>query len=67
MINRRDFLQRCAAIPQNTSEGGRGNTGGPGTPVSITFLGRLYENAKRLAFAQKYQQKTPFHTLHPKV
>ncbi len=56
-----------APMPQDTSDGGRGNTGGPGTPVSITFLGRLYEDAKLLAFAQNYQAKTTFHTLHPKV
>jgi Asp-tRNA(Asn)/Glu-tRNA(Gln) amidotransferase A subunit family amidase len=56
-----------APTPADTADGARGNTGGPGTPVSITFLGRLYEDAKLLAFAQRYQEKTTFHTLHPKV
>ncbi|MGI4853769.1 MAG: amidase [Janthinobacterium lividum] len=54
-----------APLPQDTSEGGRGNVGGPGTPVSITFLGRLYDDARLLAFAKLYQDKTGFHRLHP--
>lgn len=54
-----------APRPQDTSEGGRGNVGGPGTPVSITFLGRLYDDARLLAFAKLYQEKTGFHKLHP--
>ncbi len=56
-----------APAPADTSDGGRQNTGGPGTPVSLTFLGRLYEDAKLLAFANVYQQHTSFHTLHPKL
>ena len=56
-----------APPPQDTAEGARGNIGGPGTPVSITFLGRLYDDARLLAFAQLYQQKTGFHKLHPVV
>ena len=54
-----------APLPQDTSEGARGNVGGPGTPVSITFLGRLYDDARLLAFAKLYQEKTGFHKLHP--
>ena len=56
-----------APLPQDTSDGGRGNMGGPGTPVSVTFLGRLYEDARLLAFARMYQEKTGFHKLHPQV
>jgi Asp-tRNA(Asn)/Glu-tRNA(Gln) amidotransferase A subunit family amidase len=56
-----------APAVQDSADGARGNTGGPGTPVSLTFLGRLYEDAKVLAFAQHYQQKTTFHTLHPQL
>lgn len=41
--------------------------GGPGTPVSITFLAPLYEDAKACALAHAYQQKTGFHLLHPKL
>ncbi|MDQ6829389.1 MAG: amidase [Gemmatimonadota bacterium] len=37
------------------------------TPVSLTFLGRLYEEAKVLAVAHAYQQATTFHTKHPVV
>ncbi len=56
-----------APQPQDTAEGGRGNVGGPGTPVSITFLGQLYDDARLLAFAQMYQEKTGFHKLHPAI
>ncbi len=41
--------------------------GGPGTPVSITFLAPLYQDAKAAALAHAYQQKTGFHLLHPKM
>jgi len=42
------------------------NGGGPGTPASLTFLGRLYGEAALLAFARAYQEATGFHLLHPK-
>jgi Asp-tRNA(Asn)/Glu-tRNA(Gln) amidotransferase A subunit family amidase len=41
--------------------------GGPGTPVSITFLAPLYQDAKAVALAHAYQLKTGFHLLHPKL
>ncbi len=41
--------------------------GGPGTPVSITFLAPLYQDAKAVALAHAYQQHTGFHLLHPKL
>jgi Asp-tRNA(Asn)/Glu-tRNA(Gln) amidotransferase A subunit family amidase len=41
--------------------------GGPGTPLSITFLGNLYGDAKLLAFARAYQEATGFHLQHPKM
>ena len=41
--------------------------GGPGTPVSLTFIGQLYGEQKLLAFARAYQQATEFHTQHPKL
>ncbi len=44
-----------------------GNWGGPGTPVSLTFLGPLYGEAKLLAFARAYQDATGFHRRYPKV
>ena len=45
---------------------GAGNQGGgPGTPVSITFLGSLYKDAELCAFAYAYQQTAGFLDLHP--
>ena len=38
-----------------------------GTPVSLTFLGGLYEEGKLLALARAYQQATGFHLKHPVV
>jgi Asp-tRNA(Asn)/Glu-tRNA(Gln) amidotransferase A subunit family amidase len=38
--------------------------GGPGTPVSLTFLGAHYQDAKLLAFAMAYQDATGFQKLH---
>ena len=43
------------------------NAGGPGTPVSLTFLGRLFGEAKLLAFAKAYQDATGFHRKHPQL
>jgi Asp-tRNA(Asn)/Glu-tRNA(Gln) amidotransferase A subunit family amidase len=39
--------------------------GGPGTPVSLTFIGNLYGEAKLLALAKAYQDATGFHVKHP--
>lgn len=36
-----------------------------GTPVSLTFLGRLFGEAELLRVAQAYQQATDFHTRRP--
>lgn len=44
-----------------------GNYGGPGTPVSLTFLGPLYGEEKMLAFGRAYQDETKFHLQHPKL
>jgi Asp-tRNA(Asn)/Glu-tRNA(Gln) amidotransferase A subunit family amidase len=43
------------------------NAGGPGTPTSLTFLGKLYGEAELLALARAYQEATGFHLLHPKL
>ena len=43
------------------------NSGGPGTPTSLTFLGNLYGEAKLLAFARAYQEATGFHLQHPSL
>jgi len=36
-----------------------------GTPVSISFIGRLYGEAETLAVAKAYQDATGFHLKHP--
>ena len=39
--------------------------GGPGTPLSVTFLGKLYQDARLLAFARAYQNASGFTGLRP--
>jgi Asp-tRNA(Asn)/Glu-tRNA(Gln) amidotransferase A subunit family amidase len=56
-----------APAPPAIDDGNHDNIGGPGTPVSITFLGPLYQDAKLAAFARAYQQATGFEKLHPKL
>src|SRR5262249_31312800 len=48
-------------------ENGEVDAGGPGTPLSLTFLGQLYGEAKLLALAKAYQDATGFHLQHPKL
>ena len=43
------------------------NAGGPDTPTSLTFLGKLYGEAELLALARAYQEATGFHLKHPKM
>jgi Asp-tRNA(Asn)/Glu-tRNA(Gln) amidotransferase A subunit family amidase len=40
-------------------------SGGPNTPLSITFLGSLYKDDEVLAFAHAYQEAAGFLKLHP--
>jgi Asp-tRNA(Asn)/Glu-tRNA(Gln) amidotransferase A subunit family amidase len=54
-----------APKPPQTDAGDDDSVGGPGTPVSITFVGRHYEDSKLLAFARAYQDATGFHRSHP--
>jgi Asp-tRNA(Asn)/Glu-tRNA(Gln) amidotransferase A subunit family amidase len=56
-----------APAPPATDDGNHDNIGGPGTPVSITFLGALYQDAKLAAFSHAYQEATGFQKLHPKL
>ena len=56
-----------APKPLSEDPGDFQNSGGPGTPTSVTFLGKLYGEAELLAFAQAYQQATGFHLEHPKL
>ena len=56
-----------APKPPKIDDGDRDDIGGPGTPVSLTFLAGHYQEAKLAAVAQAYQQATGFHKLHPKL
>jgi Asp-tRNA(Asn)/Glu-tRNA(Gln) amidotransferase A subunit family amidase len=56
-----------APAPPDLDDGNHDDIGGPGTPVSLTFLAGHYQDAKLAAFARAYQQATGFHTLHPKL
>jgi Asp-tRNA(Asn)/Glu-tRNA(Gln) amidotransferase A subunit family amidase len=56
---------RGGDAPKPTVREGELQPGGPGTPVSLTFLGRLYGEAKMLALARAYQDATGFHLKHP--
>ena len=57
------------APPAKKNEKGEieGNYGGPGTPVSLTFLAPLYREAELLAFTRAYQEATDFHRQHPRL
>src|SRR5439155_901222 len=61
----RPILLAEAAAPKPIVREGELQPGGPGTPVSLTFLGQLYGEAKLLAFAKAYQDATGFHLKHP--
>ncbi len=56
-----------APKPPVIDTGDEDNIGGPGTPVSLTFLAGHYQDAKLAAFGRAYQQATGFHKLHPKL
>jgi Asp-tRNA(Asn)/Glu-tRNA(Gln) amidotransferase A subunit family amidase len=56
-----------APKPPSEEDGSLQNAGGPGTPVSLTFLGGLYQDAKVAAFARAYQDATGFHLKHPQL
>lgn len=56
-----------APAPPAVDTGDDDSIGGPGTPVSITFLAGHYQDAKLCAFARAYQEATGFHRLHPKL
>jgi len=56
-----------APPPPAIDSGNDDSIGGPGTPVSITFLAGHYQDAKLCAFARAYQQAAGFEKLHPKL
>jgi Asp-tRNA(Asn)/Glu-tRNA(Gln) amidotransferase A subunit family amidase len=51
-----------APKPTNDFQGG-----GPGTMLSLTFLGNLYGDAKVCTLARAYQEATGFHLKHPNL
>ena len=54
-----------APKPPAIDTGDDDSIGGPGTPLSITFLGNLYQDPKLLAFARAYQSASGFVNLKP--
>lgn len=61
------FRGADAPPPASSEDGSDENVAGPGTPVSLTFLGNLYGENKLLALARAYQEATDFHKRHPKL
>ena len=47
----------CVVLPNGFSD--------KGTPTSITFIGRLFDEGKLIAFTKLYQDATDFHKQHP--
>jgi len=56
-----------APRPPKVDDGDNDDIGGPGTPVSLTFLAGHYKDAKLAAFGRAYQLATGFERLHPKM
>ncbi len=56
-----------APQPPHTDSGDDDSIGGPGTPVSLTFLAGHYRDANALLLARAYEQATGFSKLHPKL
>jgi Asp-tRNA(Asn)/Glu-tRNA(Gln) amidotransferase A subunit family amidase len=56
-----------APKPPKIDDGDNDDIGGPGTPVSLTFLAGHYRDAELAAFGRAYQQATAFHKQHPKL
>jgi Asp-tRNA(Asn)/Glu-tRNA(Gln) amidotransferase A subunit family amidase len=56
-----------APKPPQLDDGDSDDIGGPGTPVSLTFLAGHYQDAKLCTFARAYQEATGFHKLHPRL
>jgi Asp-tRNA(Asn)/Glu-tRNA(Gln) amidotransferase A subunit family amidase len=49
----------CVVLPNGFSD--------KGTPTSITFIGRLFDEGRLIAFAKLYQDSTDFHKQHPEM
>jgi Asp-tRNA(Asn)/Glu-tRNA(Gln) amidotransferase A subunit family amidase len=61
------FRGSDAPKPPAIDDGDHDDIGGPGTPVSLTFLGGHFQEAKVAALAAAYQDATGFNKLHPKL
>jgi Asp-tRNA(Asn)/Glu-tRNA(Gln) amidotransferase A subunit family amidase len=51
--------QPCVVVPHGFNEKGQ--------PTSLTFVGRVFGEARMLAAARAFQQATEWHTQHPKL
>jgi Asp-tRNA(Asn)/Glu-tRNA(Gln) amidotransferase A subunit family amidase len=49
-----------APLPEHTGDGHPENVGGPGTPVSLTFLGALYSDARGAASRGRIKRRQGF-------
>jgi Asp-tRNA(Asn)/Glu-tRNA(Gln) amidotransferase A subunit family amidase len=49
--------QRCVVLPNGFSD--------EGTPTSISFIGKLFDEGTIKAVAKNYQDATDFHLKHP--
>jgi Asp-tRNA(Asn)/Glu-tRNA(Gln) amidotransferase A subunit family amidase len=56
-----------APKPPAVDDGDHDDIGGPGTPVSLTFLAGHYQDGELAAFGWAYQQAAGFLNLHPKL
>ena len=56
-----------APRPPKVDDGDNDDIGGPGTPVSLTFLAGHYQDAKLSAFGRAYQLAAGFLKLHPEM
>ncbi len=56
-----------APHPPAVDDGESDDIGGPGTPVSLTFLAGHYQDAKLAAFASAYQRAAGFLKLYPRL
>jgi Asp-tRNA(Asn)/Glu-tRNA(Gln) amidotransferase A subunit family amidase len=61
------FRGTDAPRPPKIDDGDSDDIGGPGTPVSLTFLAGHYRDVELAAFGRAYQQATDFHKQHPKL
>ncbi len=56
-----------APKPPKIDDGNSDDIGGPGTPVSLTFLAAHFNDSKLAAFAWSYQKAAGFLKLHPRL